>query len=146
GIFVYVGAEVTIGSYLVNYFLDLDIAGLTAGSGLMTGLVTFFSGSEPGSLNVERLAGTFVVFYWGGAMVGRFIGSYLQLYIRPGRLLTVYAAVNVLLLLLTMNLAGSAAVWSILAIGLFNSIMFPTIFTTAIDRLGENTAQGSGIL
>src|SRR5690606_10900179 len=77
GIFVYVGAEVTIGSYLVNYFLDLDIAGLTAGSGLMTGLVTFFSGSEPGSLNVERLAGTFVVFYWGGAMVGRFIGSYL---------------------------------------------------------------------
>ncbi len=146
GIFVYVGAEVTIGSYLVNYFIDLDIAGLTAASGFTTGLVGFFSGTQPGSLNVERLAGTFVVFYWGGAMVGRFIGSYLQLFISPGRLLSVYAVVNVVLLMITMYTIGNVAVWSVLAIGLFNSIMFPTIFTTAIDRLGENTAQGSGIL
>jgi FHS family L-fucose permease-like MFS transporter len=79
-------------------------------------------------------------------MVGRFIGSWLQLYIKPAKLLAIYALVNIVLLVLTMNSAGMGAVWSILMIGLFNSIMFPTIFTIAIDGLGENTAQGSGIL
>lgn len=146
GIFVYVGAEVTIGSYLVNYFLDLDIRNIVAGSALMTSAVNLLAGADPSELNVERLAGTFVFFYWGGAMVGRFIGSWLQLYIKPAKLLAVYALVNIGLLVITMNSAGMGAVWSILIIGLFNSIMFPTIFTLAIDGLGENTAQGSGIL
>lgn len=146
GIFVYVGAEVTIGSYLVNYFLDLDIRNIVAGSALMTSAVNLLAGADPSELNVERLAGTFVFFYWGGAMVGRFIGSWLQLYIKPAKLLAVYALVNIGLLVITMNSAGMGAVWSILVIGLFNSIMFPTIFTLAIDGLGENTAQGSGIL
>ncbi len=146
GIFVYVGAEVTIGSYLVNYFLDLDIRSIVAGSALMTAAVNLLAGSDPSELNVERLAGTFVFFYWGGAMVGRFIGSWLQLYIKPAKLLAAYAIVNIVLLIITMNSAGMGAVWSILMIGLFNSIMFPTIFTLAIDGLGENTAQGSGIL
>lgn len=146
GIFVYVGAEVTIGSYLVNYFLDLDIRNIVAGSALMTSAVNLLAGSDPTELNVERLAGTFVFFYWGGAMVGRFIGSWLQLYIKPAKLLAYYAIVNIVLLVITMNSSGGGAVWSILAIGLFNSIMFPTIFTLAIDGLGENTAQGSGIL
>lgn len=146
GIFVYVGAEVTIGSYLVNYFLDLDIRNIVAGSALMTSAVNLLAGTDPSELNVERLAGTFVFFYWGGAMVGRFIGSWLQLYIKPAKLLAVYALVNIGLLVITMNSAGMGAVWSILVIGLFNSIMFPTIFTLAIDGLGENTAQGSGIL
>lgn len=146
GIFVYVGAEVTIGSYLVNYFLDLDIRNIVAGSAFMTSAVNLLAGTDPSDLNVERLAGTFVFFYWGGAMVGRFIGSWLQLYIKPAKLLAVYALVNIGLLVITMNSAGMGAVWSILIIGLFNSIMFPTIFTLAIDGLGENTAQGSGIL
>lgn len=146
GIFVYVGAEVTIGSYLVNYFLDLDIRNIVAGSAFMTSVVNLLAGTDPSDLNVERLAGTFVFFYWGGAMVGRFIGSWLQLYIKPAKLLAVYALVNIGLLVITMNSAGMGAVWSILIIGLFNSIMFPTIFTLAIDGLGENTAQGSGIL
>lgn len=146
GIFVYVGAEVTIGSYLVNYFLDLDIRNIVAGSAFMTSAVNLLAGTDPSELNVERLAGTFVFFYWGGAMVGRFIGSWLQLYIKPAKLLAVYALVNIGLLVITMNSAGMGAVWSILIIGLFNSIMFPTIFTLAIDGLGENTAQGSGIL
>lgn len=146
GIFVYVGAEVTIGSYLVNYFLDLDIQSIVAGSTLMTSAVQLLAGSNPNELNVERLAGTFVFFYWGGAMVGRFIGSWLQLYIKPAKLLTAYAIMNIVLLVVSMNSAGMGAVWSILMIGLFNSIMFPTIFTLAIDGLGENTAQGSGIL
>lgn len=146
GIFVYVGAEVTIGSYLVNYFLDLDIRNIVAGSAFMTSALNLLAGTDPSDLNVERLAGTFVFFYWGGAMVGRFIGSWLQLYIKPAKLLAVYALVNIGLLVITMNSAGMGAVWSILIIGLFNSIMFPTIFTLAIDGLGENTAQGSGIL
>jgi FHS family L-fucose permease-like MFS transporter len=146
GIFVYVGAEVTIGSYLVNYFLSLDVSALVSGSSLMSGVVTFLAGSDPTSLNVERLAGTFVFFYWGGAMVGRFIGSWLQLYIKPAKLLGVYAIVNIVLLAITINTMGMSAMWSILMIGLFNSIMFPTIFTLAIDGLGEHTAQGSGIL
>jgi FHS family L-fucose permease-like MFS transporter len=123
GIFVYVGAEVTIGSYLVNYFLDLDIRSIVAGSALMTSAVNLLAGSDPSELNVERLAGTFVFFYWGGAMVGRFVGSWLQLYIKPAKLLAVYALVNIVLLVITMNSAGMGAVWSILTIGLFNSII-----------------------
>lgn len=146
GIFVYVGAEVAIGSYVVNYFLDLDIAGLVAGSGGMTWLAEFLSGSGITEMGAAQLAGTFVFFYWGGAMVGRFVGAWLQTFIKPGKLLGVYALVNIGLLLVSMNSAGLTAVWSLLVIGLFNSIMFPTIFTLAIEHLGEHTAQGSGIL
>jgi FHS family L-fucose permease-like MFS transporter len=146
GIFVYVGAEVSIGSYLVNYFLSMDVASLVAGSGAMSAVATFLSGEDPSTLNPARLAGTFVFFYWGGAMVGRFIGSALQLRVRPGRLLSVYALVNVVLLAVAMMNTGYLAFWTVLSIGLFNSIMFPTIFTLSIDGLGNHTAQGSGIL
>ena len=146
GIFVYVGAEVAIGSYLVNYFLALDIEALVQGRPVMRWLAETFAGADLSALNPERLAGTFVFFYWGGAMVGRFIGAGLLQTIRPGRLLAVYGCVAVGLLALTMASSGLAAMWTVLAIGLFNSIMFPTIFTLAIDGLGEHTAQGSGIL
>lgn len=146
GIFVYVGAEVAIGSYVVNYFLDLDIATLVAGSGGMTRLAEFLSGSGIAEMGAAQLAGTFVFFYWGGAMVGRFVGAWLQTFIKPGKLLGVYALVNISLLLISMNSVGLTSVWSLLLIGLFNSIMFPTIFTLAIQHLGEHTAQGSGIL
>ncbi len=146
GIFVYVGAEVTIGSYLVNYFLSLDVEALVAGRPFMRTLAETLSGGDLAALNPARLAGTFVVFYWGGAMVGRFIGAGLLQFIQPGRLLAVYGGVVIVLLGLTMMASGLGAMWTILAIGLFNSIMFPTIFTLAIDGLGEHTAQGSGIL
>lgn len=146
GIFVYVGAEVSIGSYLVNYLQSLDVTAIVEGSALAASVASLLSGSDPGTLNPARLAGTFVALYWGGAMVGRFLGSYLQLRIHPGRLLATYALVNVSLLAMTMALSGSAAFWTVLSIGLFNSIMFPTIFTLAIDGLGNHTAQGSGIL
>jgi FHS family L-fucose permease-like MFS transporter len=122
-IFVYVGAEVSIGSFLVNFFGQEDIAGLS-----------------------PQAAGRRVAYYWGGAMVGRFIGSALMVRIRPGVLLAVNAAVASGLVLLTMLLGGEAAMWSILAVGLFNSIMFPTIFSLGIDGLGPHTEQGSGIL
>jgi len=134
GIFVYVGAEVTIGSYLVNYFLSMNVVQMVSHSTWMTAIAGFLSGSEPGQLNPARLAGTFVFFYWGGAMVGRFIGSGLLRVIKPGNLLAVYALVNVGLLTITILSAGYVAFWSVLMVGLFNSIMFPTIFTLSIDR------------
>lgn len=146
GIFVYVGAEVTIGSYLVNYFLSLDVRTLILDSGFMRTIAEFLSGSDLQELNVSRLAGTFVFFYWFGAMIGRFIGAALQLKIKPSKLLSVYALINVGLLTITILSTSYFAFWTVLSIGLFNSIMFPTIFTLSIDGLKNNTAQGSGIL
>jgi len=150
GIFVYVGAEVSIGSYLINYFLDLDIERLVSESGFMSGLASIlssiFSDVELKDMSVSQLAGTFVFFYWGGAMVGRFLGSAILQKVPAGNLLAIYGATNVVLLIVSMLSSGYMAMWSILIIGLFNSIMFPTIFTLAIDNLKEHTAQGSGIL
>ncbi len=84
--------------------------------------------------------------YWGGAMVGRFIGSYLLRIVSPGKLLA-SAAVAVLALLLTSaSSSGSVSAYSLLAIGLCNSIMFPTIFTLSIEGLGPKAASGSGII
>ncbi|MDP4173795.1 MAG: L-fucose:H+ symporter permease [Bacteroidota bacterium] len=123
GIFVYVGAEVSIGSFLVNYLGQPFIAGLP-----------------------ESQAGRFVSFYWGGAMVGRFIGSAAQRKIKPSRALTFNAFVAAALVVTTMLTEGRVAMWAILAVGLFNSIMFPTIFTLAIEGLGKHTGQASGIL
>jgi MFS transporter, FHS family, L-fucose permease len=123
GIFVYVGAEVAIGSFLVNYMGEPDIGGLP-----------------------ESAAGRYLAFYWGGAMVGRFVGSALLQKQKPGRVLAFNAAAAVLLLVLAMLTSGAFAMWSVIAVGLFNSIMFPTIFTLAIERLGKRTGEGSGVL
>ena len=167
------GAEVSIGSFLVNFFAGDNIAGL-----------------------IETEAAKYVALYWGGAMVGRFqgalamtgmanktkknilialiivLGFLLALYItkdimlaaifscfvvlnaaacvfganKPGKTLGIFASITSLFVVLTILLTGSAAMWTIIAVGLFNSIMFPTIFTLAIDGLGQNTSQGSGIL
>ncbi|MCL5027801.1 MAG: L-fucose:H+ symporter permease [Bacteroidetes bacterium] len=123
GIFVYVGAEVSIGSFLVNYIGHQDVLGLAADQ-----------------------AGKFVSFYWGGAMVGRFIGSAIQRKIKPGLVLAFNAVFAIILVITSMMSFGYLAMWSILLVGLFNSIMFPTIFTLAIDGLGKHTGQASGIL
>ena len=146
GIFLYVGAEVTIGSYLVNYFLTLDVATLVAETPALAGVAGFLSGGDYTTFNVERLAGTFVALYWGGAMVGRFVGSALLQVVSPGRLLAVFAGLAITLLAVTVSSGGVVAMVAILAIGLCNSIQFATIFTLAIDGLGEHTAQGSGVL
>jgi len=181
-IFVYVGGEVAIGSFLINYFKDL--------------------------LNMpEAEAGTYVSLYWGGAMIGRFFGSItlsgmtdikkkniyaslvfvlailLALYVtkeyqniaafsfsgfsktlvflgmvflnfiafnlgksKPGRTLAILSVAAAILVIISMLTLGQVAMWSILAVGLFNSIMFPTIFTLAIKGLGKHTGQASGIL
>jgi FHS family L-fucose permease-like MFS transporter len=122
-IFLYVGAEVSIGSIMVSYLMQANVLGL---------------GAEE--------AGKHLPFYWGGAMVGRFIGAYLLRIFSPGKLLAFNAAVVIVLLLVSANTEGAQAGWSLLAIGLFNSIMFPTIFSLASEGLGPRAAQGSGII
>ncbi len=172
-IFLYVGGEVSIGSFLINFFAQPDIAGLAHSEGAK-----------------------YVALYWGGAMIGRFFGAvalsdikkqssriyiYIGIYIfaffiswyltkdlklaalflifvalnfvaflfgknKPSRTLTIMAGVVVTLVLITVLSSGKFAMWPIIAVGLFNSIMFPTIFTLAIDGLGKHTSQGSGIL
>jgi FHS family L-fucose permease-like MFS transporter len=123
GIFVYVGAEVSIGSFLVNYFSQPDIGNMS-----------------------ERVAAGLVSFYWGGAMVGRFIGSALQQKMRPNNILGVAAIMAAILVAASMLTFGHVAMWTIIAVGLFNSVMFPTIFTLAIEGLGPLTGDGSGLL
>ena len=123
GIFAYVGAEVSIGSFLVNYFGQADIAALSA-----------------------KTAAGYVSFYWGGAMVGRFLGAALLRRIKTGHLLAIFAVCTSLLVTLSMLTHGHVAMWSILAVGFFNSIMFPSIFSLGVAELGPLTGNASGIL
>jgi len=123
GIFVYVGAEVSIGSFLVSFFADPDIAGLA-----------------------ETEAANYIAYYWGGAMVGRFIGAAVMQKIDAGKALSFNAILAVLLISITMLSSGQLAMVAILLVGLCNSIMFPTIFSLAINGLGQHTSQASGIL
>jgi FHS family L-fucose permease-like MFS transporter len=146
GIFVYVGAEVSIGSYLVNYFLETGMPQAVVDSALLSGLASWLSGSDPETLIPARLAGTFVFFYWGGAMIGRFIGAALMQRFHPGLILSLFAGGAVTLLVIAASTTGSIAMWAPLFVGLCNSVMFPTIFTLGIEGLDEHTAQGSGIL
>jgi FHS family L-fucose permease-like MFS transporter len=123
GIFVYVGAEVAIGSFLINYFSQPDIGGLT-----------------------EKAAASLVSLYWGGAMVGRFFGSMLLRRMDSAKLLAFAAITAAALVGVSMLTHGHAAVWTILAVGFFNSVMFPSIFTLGIAGLGPLTGKGSGLL
>jgi MFS transporter, FHS family, L-fucose permease len=123
GIFVYVGAEVSIGSFLVNYFGQPEIGGLT-----------------------EKVAASFVAFYWGGAMVGRFIGSGLLQKMSTRQLLGICSVCAAALVAISMLSTGHAAMYSIILVGFFNSIMFPSIFTLGVAELGPLTGDGSGIM
>lgn len=98
--------------------------------------------------NVSNLAivGAFVTFYWSGAMVGRFIGAYLTKIIQPAKVLAAFAIGAMLMVAISMSSSGFLAMGTILAVGLFNSIMFPTIFTLAIDGLDDLKPQASGVL
>ena len=122
-IFLYVGAEVTIGSLLVNYLMQRSTLGLA-----------------------QQAAGELIPFYWGGAMLGRFVGSGLLRLISPGKVLAGAAVGACALALISAASTGQVAAWSLIAVGLMNSIMFPTIFSLALEGLGERTAQGSGLL
>ena len=123
GLFSYVGAEVSIGSFLVNYFGLPEIAGLSA-----------------------KTAAGFVSFYWGGAMIGRFLGAGLLRRMKAEYLLALCAITAAVLVVVSMLSGGQTAMWTILAVGFFNSIMFPTIFSLGLAELGPLTGNGSGIL
>jgi FHS family L-fucose permease-like MFS transporter len=122
-LFAYVGAEVSIGSMLVNYLQQKDVMAL-----------------DPAS------AGHHLSLYWGGAMVGRFIGAALLRRIEPGRLLIAFAAINMILIGVAMSVSGPLSGWALIAVGLFNSIMFPTVFALAIQGLGDRMAEGAALL
>jgi FHS family L-fucose permease-like MFS transporter len=123
GIFMYVGAEVAIGSMIVNYLANPSVAGLSEGK-----------------------ASKLLAYFWGGAMVGRFIGALVMQKISGGKVLAFNAVMAIALILISINSEGAVALWSMLGVGLFNSIMFPTIFSLALHKLGKDTPQGSGIL
>ena len=122
-IFCYVGAEVAIGSVLTNFFAQPEIGGMH-----------------------EHEAAKYVSLYWGGAMVGRFIGAYVMLKVQANKVLAFNASMSALFVIITMMTSGTVAMYAILAVGLFNSIMFPTIFSLAINRLGALSSRGSGVL
>ncbi|MDK2760605.1 MAG: sugar MFS transporter [Sphingopyxis sp.] len=122
-IFLYVGAEVSIGSLVVNYLMQPGVMGLQ-----------------------EQAAGKLIGLYWGGAMVGRFIGSALMRAVSPGKLLASVALGAITLILISTSTTGMVSGYSLLAIGLMNAIMFPTIFSLASEKLGSRAADGSGII
>lgn len=146
GIFLYVGAEVAIGSYLVNYFMSMEMANIIIDNPTMNNIAQSLLNTNLNSIDPKAVVGAFIVFYWSGAMVGRFIGAYLTRIAKPTKVLTVFALLAVFMLLVSMNTEGLTAMWSILAVGLFNSIMFPTIFALTIDGLGDLKPQASGLL
>lgn len=120
-IFLYVGAEVSIGTFMTNYVSDvlkLDI----------------------------KDANSFVAFYWGSMVVGRLLGTLILKTVKPGIVLAICASVAAILILVSVNTGGLVAVWSMIAIGLFNSVMFAIIFSLSVNGLGKNTTRASGIL
>ena len=137
-IFVYVGAEVSIGSSIANY-LALD----NIGHFISPGNVASASARYQQALVI---AAKYISLYWLGAMVGRFIGSALLQKIRTGSLMAVCASMATLLVVVSVFSHGHLAMWSILLVGLFNSIMFPSIFTMGVAELGPLTGDGSGIM
>ena len=145
-ILVYVGAEVAIGSYLVNYFIEMDIHLIIQSTPWMNNIAITILNTDLASLDKRAIVGAFVTFYWSGAMIGRFIGAYLTNKNNPSKVLGVFAIGALLLIVISMNTIGLISMWSILAVGLFNSIMFPTIFTLSIQDIEELKPQASGIL
>jgi FHS family L-fucose permease-like MFS transporter len=123
GIFCYVGAEIAIGSFLVNYLGQPGVTGLG-----------------------EAAAGKYVSLYWGLALAGRFIGAWLLRFLRPDRMLGCYAVVAMSLVLVSMNSSGPLSMWSIISVGFFNSIMFPTVFSLALREQEQEAERVSGLL
>lgn len=146
GIFVYVGAEVAIGTYLVNYFLSMGLDQTIMQSDWLRTIPERAIGSPIETIDPKAMMGSFVFLYWGGAMVGRFIGAYLTRIFQPAHVLAVFALLAVAMLVLSMSTQGIIAMFSILAVGLFNSIMFPTIFTLTLEGQGQYKPQISGLL
>jgi FHS family L-fucose permease-like MFS transporter len=122
-IFLYVGAEVSIGSLIVLYLQQPHVMALP-----------------------EQSAGKLIGLYWGGAMVGRFIGSAVLRVLNPGLVLAFNTCAAIALIALSITTTGHVSGYALLAVGLMNSIMFPTIFSLACEKLGTRAADGSGII
>ena len=149
GIFVYVGAEVALGSYMVNYGLNLGVHELIEDTPLlsrMASIAASIKGQAVAGMDPKAQLGVLLTFYWGGAMVGRFIGAALMQRLKPGLLLGIFASLAVAMVVSSSVTSGLSALLLLLGVGLCNSIMFPTIFTLGIAQLGEAKPQGSGIL
>ncbi|MBP1840061.1 sugar MFS transporter [Formosa algae] len=146
GLFFYVGAEVAIGSYLVNYFLDMNLVSVIKENGFMVFIAESILNSGLADNDSKAIVGVFVTFYWSGAMIGRFVGAYLTKIMKPGKVLAIFATIAISLIIISISTVGLVSMWSILAVGLFNSIMFPTIFTLAIDGIGALKPKASGLL
>ena len=146
GIFIYVGAEVSIGSYLVNYFYDMKLTSLIKESNMLSSISSTLLGKSLSVVDDYGILGSFVTFYWSGAMIGRFIGSYLTNIIKPARVLSFFAIGALALVFMSAQTTGLTSMVSILAVGLFNSIMFPTIFSLSLEGLDDLKPQASGIL
>jgi MFS transporter, FHS family, L-fucose permease len=123
GIFTYVGAEVAIGSNLIAYLGEQSVMGL----------------------ELEE-AGKLVAYYWLGALIGRLAGGFILRLVKPGRVLSAFALGAIGLILLSALSTGALAGWALVAVGLCNSLMFPTIFSLGTEGLGDETPQGSGIM
>lgn len=122
-IFIYLIAEIGVANLFVNFVSQPDIANLT-----------------------NEQAGTYLTLLWGGMMVGRFAGSALMQKIDAALILAVFSVGAFIVMLVTVFTTGPAAMWALILVGLFHSIMFPTIFTLAIKGLGPLTEEGSGLL
>ncbi len=123
GIFAYVGAEVAIGSFLISWLGEESVKGFTA-----------------------ETAGHYVAFYWGGAMVGRFLGTPLLAKFSPAKVLQIFILGAIVGVVTTMSTGGDIALWAVLSVGLFNSIMFPTIFSLSVQGMTKGTEKASGLL
>lgn len=146
-IFMYVGAEVSIGSYLVNYFEELNVIDSVKNSDFLSRLSSILLfGKDINMLDAKAVLGAFVTLYWGGAMIGRFAGAYLMRFVSSGKLLIIFGTLAISMIGISVSTSGTTAMFSILAVGLFNSIMFPTIFSLALNGLYNLKAQGSGLL
>lgn len=138
GIFVYVGAEVAIGSSISFYLALENIGHFVSAAAVPDGLTRY--------REAIALAARYISLYWLGAMIGRFLGSAILQKVRAQKLLALCAAVATVLVVISVSSSGALAMWTILSVGLFNSIMFPTIFTLGIAELGPLTGDGSGLL
>ncbi|APD11183.1 hypothetical protein UC34_07480 [Pandoraea vervacti] len=122
-LFLYVGAEVSIGSFLIVYLTQ-----------------------TPTGIADHAHASRYLALYWGGAMVGRFVGAWLLRKVSPGRMLSLCALYNLMLILVSLVLPASFAMWLLLACGLGNAIMFPTIFSLSVGGLGARVSEGGGLI
>lgn len=148
-IFLYVGAEVAIGSFAINYLVEINMAEISKcpiGGPMWQALGVIFDNPNLINADPKAMVAIFLCFYWGGAMVGRFIGARLSRHLSPSKMLITVALCNVALILMAINTGGLFSMISLLSVGLFNSIMFPTIFALACEGIDELKPQASGLL